>query len=81
MTTKESESKFSMQDEIKDEGEMKAFIVISNEFSESGNVGVFETLENVLNTYPNQQDFFVILQLNYGKTVNIWQYGLVIPMI
>ena len=47
--------------------EMKAFIVISNEFSESGIVGVFETLEKTVEYISQSTRYFRDL------TIELWE--------
>ena len=47
--------------------EMKAFIVISNEFSESGIVGVFETLEQTVEYISQSTKYFRDL------TIELWE--------
>ena len=49
------------------ESEMKAFIVTSNEFSESGMVGVFETLEKSVKCISQSTKYFRDL------TIELWE--------
>ena len=49
------------------ESEMNAFIVISNEFSESGIVGVFETLEQIVEYISQSTGYFRDL------TIELWE--------
>jgi len=49
------------------ESEMKVFIIISNEFSESGIVGVFETLEKSVNCISQSTKYFRDL------TIELWK--------
>jgi hypothetical protein len=46
---------------------MKTFIVISHEFSESGNAGVFETLEKCVEHISTSTRFFRDL------TIELWE--------
>jgi len=49
------------------ESEMKAFIVTSNEFSESGIIGVFETLEKSVKCISQSTKYFRDL------TIELWE--------
>ena len=49
------------------ESEMKMFIIISNEFSESGIVGVFETLEKSVKCISQSTKYFRDL------TIELWK--------
>jgi hypothetical protein len=54
---------------------MKAFIVISNEFSESGITGVFKTLEKSVEHISKSTKFFRDLTIESwedGKHLAIW---------